>query len=128
MKKIICILICLSLASCSNISAVTNEALSKIESPVEQKAENAESAETKTLAESTGARALSEPFKISTNESEEKDEEHTYMTIKSQDIEFNDDVYEKYPSLKDRISHFNKTIDDDIKRRKLNKLTELDYE
>ena len=123
MKKIICILICLSLASCSNISAVTNEVLSKIESPVEQKAEtaeSAESAETKTLAESTGARALGDPFKISTNESEEKDEEHTYMTIKSQNIEFNDDIYEKYPSLKDRISHFNKTIDNDIKDFKNN--------
>ena len=119
MKKIICILICLSLASCSNISAVTNEVISKIESPVEQKVESAESAETKTLAESTGARVLGEPYKISTNESEEKDDEHTYMTIKSQNIEFNDDVYEKYPSLKDRISHFNKTIDDDVKDFKM---------
>lgn len=113
MKKIICILICLSLASCSNISAVTNEVFNKIESPVEQKNE---SAETKTITESALERVLSsEPYKISTNESEEKDDEHTYMTIKTQNIEFNDDVYEKYPSLKDRISHFNKTIDDDVK-------------
>ena len=113
MKKIICILICLSLASCSNISAVTNEVLSKIESPVEQKVENAESAESAESAETKTL--LGEPYKISTNESEEKDDEHTYMTIKTQNIEFNDDVYEKYSSLKDRIGQFNKTIDDDVK-------------
>ena len=118
MKKIICILICLSLASCSNISAVTNEVFSKIESPVEQKNE---SVETKTITESALGRVFSsEPYKISTNESEEKDDEHTYMTIKTQNIEFNDDVYEKYPSLKDRIIHFNQTIDYDIKDFKNN--------
>ena len=117
MKKIICILICLSLASCSNISAVTNEVFSEIESPVEQKNE---SVETKTITESALERVFSsEPYKISTNESEEKDDEHTYMTIKTQNIEFNDDVYEKYSSLKDRIGQFNKTIDDDVKDFKM---------
>lgn len=117
MKKIICILMCLSLVSCSNISAITNEALSKVETNTEQKNE---SVETESIAETTKASVSSEQYKISTNESEEKDEEHTYMTIKSQNIEFNDDVYEKYPSLKDRIGHFNKTIDDDIKDFKTN--------